>query len=261
MKQVLTLLALGLFLLGIMGCETENPVRDIKEVEITTGTLRGTVQSIDDISIQVRLLKDGQLIAQTETNGIYFLKKIEAGDYILRISAPGYKKTELDVTVVLGETVSLDKVTLEELGHSVSHIHGLLRNVRTGIRLQKVLVKLEDEIGEQYEALTTEDGFFFFENLPVLQTFTLTIEHADYEENEFTVEPIPANETVKLNLKLTPLGIEDKELEPEEAGEGLPIPSEAPEFNLPDGDGKFHALSDYLEQGKKVVLVFYWSGA
>ena len=47
------------------------------------------------------------------------------------------------------------------------------------------------------------------------------------------------------------------ELEP---GEGLSIGSQAPEFELPDGNGDLHALADYIGNDKNVVLVFYRMG-
>ena len=167
MKQIQTLSALTLLLFAAFGCgTTDNPVSGIKEVETLTGTLQGEVTSIDGVPIQVRLLKEGQLVAHTEAHGSYELNEIEAGDYTLRISANGYQETELNVTVVAGETVSLDKVTL---------------------------------VG-----LALPDG-----------------------------------------------------LEP---GEGLSIGSQAPAFELPDGDRTFHALADYTGNDKMVVVVFYRTG-
>lgn len=41
-------------------------------------------------------------------------------------------------------------------------------------------------------------------------------------------------------------------------GEGLEIGVDAPAFSLPDIDGNFHNLADYI--GKEVVLVFYRTG-
>ena len=150
MERVLTPLGLGLLLLVALGCGTaDNPVSKITEIETTTGALRGKVQPIDGVSFQFRLLKDGQLVAQTEGDDDFVLRKIEAGDYILRISAQGYQKTELNVTVIVGETVSLDEVVLVELAEPVSQLHGLLRNARTGIRLRKVLITLSDEAGKE----------------------------------------------------------------------------------------------------------------
>lgn len=164
MKRIKTLFTLALLLLAAFGCGTaDNPV---SKVETLTGTLQGEVQSIEGVAIQVRLLKDGQLVAHTEAHGSYELNDIQAGNYTLRISANGYQETELNVTVVAGKTVSLDKVTL-------------------------VVLALPDGL---------------------------------------------------------------------EPGKGLDIGSKAPKFELPDGNGELHALADYTENDKNVVLIFYTTG-
>lgn len=116
MRQLKTFFTLALLLLAAFGCgTTDNPIGDGDEIATLTGTLQGEVQSIEGVAIQVRLLESGQLVAHTEAHGSYELNNIEAGDYTLRISANGYQEAELNVTVVAGETVSLDKVTLVAL--------------------------------------------------------------------------------------------------------------------------------------------------
>lgn len=168
MKQIQSLLALIVLLFAAFGCgTTDNPIDDRDKIDTLTGTLQGEVQSIDGVAIQVRLLKGGQLVAHTEAHGSYELNDIEAGDYTLHFSANGYQEVERNVTIVGGETVSLDKVSLVELA-------------------------------------------------------------------------LPGHD-----------------LEP---GEGLNIGSQAPDFELPDGNGELHAFSDYIGNDKKVVLVFYRTG-
>lgn len=254
MKQILAPLALALLLFVGFGCETENPVEDIVEAD-TTGTLRGEVQSIDGVLIQVRLLKDGQLVTQIETQASYEIGPIEAGNYTLQISAKGYETEEVAVTVIAEEVVSLDKVTLVALETPVSHLRGVLTNETTGEVLAGVSLQLTDNAGNIYETLTTAAGVFTFENLPVQQSMTLTIAHAGYEDKEVEVNPIPADETLELTVELTPL-LEAEELPP---GQGLNIESQAPDFALPDGNGKAHALADYIPN-KNVVLIFYRGG-
>jgi hypothetical protein len=168
MKQIQSLFALIVLLFAAFGCgTTDNPIGDGDKIETLTGTLQGEVQSIEGVAIQVRLLKAGQLVAHTEAHGSYELNDIEAGDYTLHISANGYQEVERNVTIVGGETVSLDKVSLVELA-------------------------------------------------------------------------IPGHD-----------------LEP---GEGLSIGSQAPDFELPDGSGELHTLSDSIANNQKVVLVFYRTG-
>ena len=116
MKQIKTLFTLALLLFTAFGCgTTDNPISDGEKNDTLTGTLQGEVQLIEGVTIQVQLLESGQLVAHTEAHGSYELNDIEAGDYTLHISANGYQEAELNVTVVAGETVSLDKVTLVAL--------------------------------------------------------------------------------------------------------------------------------------------------
>ena len=254
-KLAIQMFALALLLFAGLNCGTENPVEEtagLSATEISTGTLHGEVQPIEGALIQIRLLRDGQLLAQTETQGIYELEALEAGNYTLQISAKGHQETEVNVTVVAGQAVTLDKVTLAALDTPVSHLQGILTDVATGAPIPEVHLQLTDKAGKTYEALTTEAGIFTFENLPVEQALTLKIEHADYENTEVAVQPIPASETFELDLKLIPLP-EREELDP---GEGLSLGSQSPGFELSDGNGKLHTLADYIGN-KKVVLVFF----
>ena len=83
----------------------------------------------------------------------------------------------------------------------------------------------------------------------------LAVTHVGYEKTEVAVHPIPAAETLELQVRLTRLPEPDK-LDP---GQGLSLESQAPAFELPDGDGTLHALADYVGN-KSVVLVFYRGG-
>ena len=256
MKQKLTHLALAFLLLAALGCGTsEDPVDEIKEIETPMGALQGEVESVEGVSIQVRLLKAGQLVSQAEAHGNYELAELEEGDYTIQISAKGFETVEMNVTVVAGQTVSLDKVTLEVLAEPVSHLRGVLTDSETGAPLSDVLVQLTNKAGEEYETLTTKDGVFTFENLPIDQAFTLTVMHKGYEDNQIDVDPISANETFELDVELTAIP-EPEKLDP---GQGLSIGSQAPEFQLLDSNSNQHALADYIGS-KKVVIVFYRGG-
>ena len=259
MRRILTLLAFALLLLAGLNCGTENPVEETVDTPETetrlTGTLRGDVQSIEGVLIQVRLLRDGQLVAQTETQASYEIDTVEAGNYTLQISAKGHETKEVNVTIIAGQVVSLDKVALVALKTPVSHLRGVLTDDATGEPLGEVNLQLTDNAGKVYETLTTAAGVFSFENLPVQQPFTLTIAHDGYEGKEVAVGPIPAAETSELTVELTPLAAPER-LDP---GQGLSIGTQAPDFELPDGNGKLHALADY-NADKNVVLIFYRGG-
>lgn len=45
-----------------------------------------------------------------------------------------------------------------------------------------------------------------------------------------------------------------------ELGEGLVIGTHAPDFKLSDGYGNTHTLSENLDEGKNVIIVFYRTG-
>ena len=258
-KLAIQMFAFALLLFAGLNCGTENPVNESVETpEAETslaGTLRGDVQSIEGVLIQVRLLRDGQLVAQTETQASYEIDAVEAGNYTLQISAKGHETQEMDVTVIAGQVVSLDKVTLVALETPVSHLRGVLTDTATGEPIGEVNLQLTDNTGKVHETLTTAAGVFSFENLPVQQPFTLTIAHAGYEDKEVAVPAIPASETLELTLELVPRQ-EPEKLDP---GQGLSIGSQAPDFELPDSDGKLHALADYAAD-KNVVLIFYRGG-
>ncbi len=279
MKQKLTCLALTFLLLAALGCGTSEDTTDPVPIEIITGEFQGSIELLDDATIQVRLLKAGELFAQIEfakvgvsqtsvgnvqanivastDSGIgkFRVTDAELGDYTLQISAKGYQETELNVTVVVDQEVSLDKVTLVALAEPVSHLRGVLTDSETGEVLSDVLIQLTDKTGKEYEVLTTKDGVFTFENLPVDQGFTLKVMHKGFEDNKVDVDPISANETFELDVELTAIH-EPVKLDP---GQGLSVGSQAPEFQLSDGNGKEHALADYVGS-KKVAIVFYRGG-
>lgn len=280
MKQTLTLLALALLLFAGLNCGTENPIEetvDASAVETdATGSFYGDVELIEGVTVYMRLLKAGQILAQVEfevhgvksasTNasiftsvqsgvGNYHLKEAEPGDYTVQISAKGYQTTELNVTVIPDQSISLDKVALAVLETPVSHLRGVLTSEVTGEPIGAVNLQLKDNTGKIYETLTTVTGVFSFENLPVQQPFTLTIAHAGYEGKEVSVDPIPEAETSELTVELTPQQ-EPEKLKP---GQGLSIGSQAPAFELPDGNNKLHTLADYTAD-KNVVLIFYRGG-
>ena len=131
-------------------------------------------------------------------------------------------------------------------------VRGLVLDQITKTPLIDVRVQLTDEAGVVLETRTTALGVFEFKGVSANQRLTVTIDSDEYKEQELTVDPIPVGETVKLEeVELTPL----KPEQPPE-GDGLTVGVKAPDFSLPDGDGKIKALADYAGK-KKVVLIFY----
>ena len=125
MKQLQIFIAMLLFMLCVFGCgSTDNPV-DVNETDIHTGILQVEVEKIDGVSIYLRLIKDEQLVSLSFSSGSFEIDEIAAGEYTLQISAEGYETIEKDVTIVSGETVSLDKVSLTKLTDSLEPGEGL----------------------------------------------------------------------------------------------------------------------------------------
>lgn len=111
MKCLRTYLVLALLLTVIFGCGTsEDPEPDADVMQL--GTIRGEVESIDGVTIQVRLLKDGQQVAQAEADTTYEFADLESGKYTVQITAKGHEKIETNVTVEAGQVFQLDKAGL-----------------------------------------------------------------------------------------------------------------------------------------------------
>ena len=352
LNTIQLLLALAAILMLCVGCgtdeesivEPDTPVEPGTSTEkpapiTVTGSLEGTVDKIDGVSVAIRVLQNGNAIASTtvDADGNYQIDNIAPGTYTVEIAAKGYETVERTVQISEDKVASLDRATLNELAIPVAHIQGILSDQKKGSPLNKVRVRLIDAAGNHREVLTTETGAFEFENVPtdqqlnvivdlegfekqeisidpipagetvpleiavvglpgirglvldqitktplidvriqltdevgnVLETptttsgvfefkgvaanqkLTISIDSDKYEKREFTVDPIPVGETVKLEVELIPLNPEQL---PE--GDGLAVGLKAPDFNLPDSDGKMIALADYAGK-KKVVLMFY----
>ena len=257
MKQTMALIALALLILVGLNCgSTEDPIDKIDEVQLESGKLQVQVEEIEGVTIHVRLLKDGQLIAQADSVGNYDLGEIEKGEYTVEISAKGYETTEHKVNIVAGETYVLDKITLLPLEEPVGHLNGQLTDEETGNPLSNVLIKLTETSGQEYETLTSDDGNFTFENLPADNAFTLSVTHTCYEMYDQTVDAIEADETFEIDVKLTSMIRENVDLDP---GNGLIDCSQAPEFELSDSNNQVRSLDEFIGD-TKLVIVFYRGG-
>ncbi len=253
--KILAMLLLGVALVIGAGCGSgdtpTDPETGDSPAAIPTGRLSGQVGKIDGIEISIRVLQDGKVIASTQADaaGNYQIDKIEPGTYTVKITAKGYETTDLTVQIIANQVTSLDKVGLKALGILVANIRGFLSDQATKKALKDVRVQLIDEFGNIRDTLTSATGGFEFENVPAHRQFTLIVAHDTYERQEIKVDPIAADETAKLTIELVPVQRDELPV-----GDGLTVGTKAPDFSLPDGDGKIHALADYA--GQKVLLVF-----
>ncbi|MXV77468.1 redoxin domain-containing protein [Candidatus Poribacteria bacterium] len=260
MKHLHPYLVLTLLVITAFGCgSTEDPDSVIEvpvdETGVPSGTIQGEVQVIDGVSIQVRLLKEGQLISQTVADGSFQFDNVAAGDYILQITAKGYETEERNVTLEDGKLSEISRIELTELVEPVSHLSGVLTESETGNPLSGVLVKLMAKSGEIYEAMTSQLGVYTFENLPVNVPFTMNVLHYGFEKQNLEVNAISPDQTAELDAEL--IAIPDTVvLGP---SEGLGVGSKAPDFELPDSNNQTHSLSQTLTS-KNIVIVFYRGG-
>ena len=207
--QLLTVLAAVLMLW--FGCgggdeaivKTDVPTDDV----ISTGSLEGTIERIEGVSVTIRVLQNGNAIASTaaEADGNYRIDNLEPGTYTVEVAAKGYEAFEQTVQVSAEEIASLDRVTLKVLEILVSHVQGVLSDQVRGNPLNKVRVRLVDAAGNSREVLTTQAGAFEFENVPTDQRLTVVVDLEGFEKQEISINPIPAGETVPLEVALVGL--------------------------------------------------------
>lgn len=260
MKYLHPYLVLTLLVITTFGCGSTEDPDDVIEVPVDatgvpSGTIQGEVQVIDGVSIQVRLLKNGQLISQTVAAGNFQFDNVADGDYILQITAKGYETEERNVTLEDGKLSEITRIELTKLVEPVSHLSGVLTDSETGNPLSGILVKLMAESGEIYEAMTSQLGVYTFENLPVNVPFSMNVVHYGFEKQNVEVNAISPNQTAELDVEL--IAIPDTVvLGP---SEGLGVGSKAPDFELPDSNNQTHSLSQTLTS-KNVVIVFYRGG-
>ena len=172
-----------------------------------TGSLKGTIEKIDGVSVAIRVLQNGNAVASTtaDANGNYQIDNIAPATYTVEIVAKGYDAVEQTVQVSADGVVSLDRVTLKALEIPVSYIQGTLSDRQKDSPLNKVRVRLVDAAGNSREVLTTQTGAFEFENVPADQRLTVIVDLEGFEKQEIAVDPIPAGETIPLEVAVVTL--------------------------------------------------------
>ena len=172
-----------------------------------TGSLKGAVERIEGVSVAIRVLQNGNAIASTtvDADGNYQIDNIAPGTYTVEIAAKGYETVEQTVQISEDKAASLDRATLKVLEIPVAHIQGILSDQQKGSPLNKVRVRLVDAAGNSREVLTTQTGAFEFENVPIDQQLTVIVDLEGFEQQEISIDPIPAGETVPLEIALVAL--------------------------------------------------------
>ena len=220
LNKIQLMMVLAAILMLCLGCgtddesivEPETPVEpDTSTVEpdpvTVTGSLKGAVERIEGVSVAIRVLQNGNAIASTtvDADGSYQIDNIAPGTYTVEIAAKGYETVEQTVQISADKVASLDRATLKVLEIPVAHIQGILSDQKSGNPLNKVPVRLVDPAGNSREVLTTQTGAFEFENVPTDQRLTVIVDLGEFEQQEISIDPIPAGETVPLEVALVAL--------------------------------------------------------
>ena len=220
LNKIQLLIALAAILTLCLGCGTDD--ESIVEPETpeepgtstgepdpvpATGSLKGTVGKIDGVSVAIRVLQNGSAIASAtaDADGNYQIDNIAPGTYTVEIAAKGYETVEQTVQISKDKVASLERATLKELAIPVAHIQGVLSDQTEGSPLKNVRVRLVDAAGNSREVLTTIFGAFEFENVPTDQRLTLIVDLEGFEKQEVSIDPIPAGQTVPLEVGVVAL--------------------------------------------------------
>ncbi len=129
MKKLLyitSLIVLCLFMALEYGCKPEekNPYGTIYGIVSVAGTaepMRGTGVELYYLNEQG---KAGALLLRTTTanDGSYSFEDVKAGEYLLRVEVPGYKRTEYKVVVEGGRSARADMQVVSQDEENTMHI-------------------------------------------------------------------------------------------------------------------------------------------
>ncbi len=138
------------------------------QLTLTSGSVNGKVvtsangaeEPISEATITAEL-NGVKTTVQTDANGDYMLEYLEAGEtYTIRVKKKGYLEETFDITVVLGETTTADKVTLTA---DIGSIRGIVKDANGNVIVgANVLVK-DKSIAEEVQYNVTTDAAGGFE--------------------------------------------------------------------------------------------------
>lgn len=164
-----------------------------------------TNQPIENVKIQ--MVKNGDIKDTTYTDhtGKYTGINLKSGSYQLRVSAPGYRPSELDVTIVGGTTTTLETQFLVKRGtepEGTVSCFGTVTDAVTGSELAGVNVSAKSlDLGatEEVASATTNDNGQYELILPAGQ-YKLTFTKSGYVTNYSNVSALENKEDVNISL-------------------------------------------------------------
>lgn len=187
---------------GASGIKNLKPVIRASSVA-TSGIIAGTVEPAGVQTKVSVMVNEEEISAYADESGAFMLYGVPAGTYEVTITpdpASGYgTATVADVTVVNGETITLDTVVLEML-ENVGNASGTVIN--EGLEFTATTMVMVDGVETEVEAIYEDGGVFTFYNLPITEgdaTYTITVAAEGYTS-------VAIEEVTVQDGQTTPLG-------------------------------------------------------
>lgn len=135
------------------------------------GVIKNAANSYTISNALIRAYKNGDLIASTRTNGSgSYNLELPAGEYIVKISAGGFKTTKMAVTVRPDATTYNETFLLIFAGVNEGYANGNTKNAITGQLLPDVQINIRNgwnnEEGEIVKTITSNGNGYYEVELP-----------------------------------------------------------------------------------------------
>ena len=175
---------------ALFGCSDEKgeSLKTISGKVIDSNTGRG----VSAVSVRT-----GNILTQTDNNGMYLLSDLASGQYVVTFEKTGYE-TEQFATAIMGRDVVLDcelKLLPEESNKSIS---GRVTDSETGNPIGAVTVSVGT-----LSTTTNEEGLYTISGLKS-GTYNLTFSKSEYETRQVSTTVTTENILTTLNCSLSP---------------------------------------------------------
>ena len=227
-------------IITVSGCEDDA----INEAKPKLGQIEGLLKPAD-AATEIQLVQAGNIVATTypDENGKYIFSNLEFGGYDIIVIAEGYHVASEVNTITLDKEVAIKNFQLVPL---MASIRGIVIDSE-GAFIENASITVS-ALGDEFTTQTDQFGVFSFNQLPPEVGLVLGIFADGKVELQVTVEPIEKGGTKDLQISL-------KEIE-QKIGVGSQVGDLAPNFSLPDVDGKIVSLKDFASK-QTVLLTFH----
>jgi hypothetical protein len=170
-----------------------------KKISVTTslGTIWGIVtdSSTGDPISGANVTADTVASDLTKEDGSYWITDLEHGNYTVTASAAGYQTSSETITVLPGESTSLDFELTLLLNGTIS---GIVTDSSTGDPISEATVTANG-----MSTTTNSSGHYAISDVPA-GTYTVTASANGYEDSSQTNITVVAGETTTVDFELTP---------------------------------------------------------